>query len=443
METPICDFIKKYASSNFSRLHMPGHKGKNVLGVEQLDITEIDGADVLYNAKGIIAQSQDNASELFGTKKTLYSTEGSSLSIRAICYLVRSYAQFLGIRPLVFATRNAHKVFSTASAICDLSVEWLYAGDNLNSCPVDAKGVANAIDSASVKPIAVYLTSPDYLGNVYNIKDISKVCKERGVLLVVDNAHGAYLAFTEKKLHPISLGADLSCDSAHKTLPCLTGCGYLHISKSAPEFFYLNAERAMSSFASTSPSYLLLQSLDLFNAELENGYDKKIQQTAKKLSKLRLELNEFGLESIGSEPLKLTLNPKSFGYEGSELAKILRDNFFECEFSDPDYTVLMFTPENEEHMERLKQVLLGLKKRQPISKIAPPVPMGKLAISPKEALFMPFETVDIDNCLGRVLADSVAGFPPCVPIATLGEVVSNQVIECCKYYGIKQLNVIK
>ena len=90
-KTPICDFVAKYNEQNYARFHMPGHKGKNVIGCEHLDITEISGADSLYEAKGIIAESERNAAELFGTQKTLYSTEGSSQCIRAMLYLAANY----------------------------------------------------------------------------------------------------------------------------------------------------------------------------------------------------------------------------------------------------------------------------------------------------------------------------------------------------------------
>ena len=101
MTTPILHFVREYAKKAGMRLQMPGHKGKGMLGIEWADITEIEGADVLYHAEGIIAESQKNASSLFGSRKTLYSTEGSSLSIRAMLYLTVLYARSIGRRPLV------------------------------------------------------------------------------------------------------------------------------------------------------------------------------------------------------------------------------------------------------------------------------------------------------------------------------------------------------
>ena len=109
MRTPICDFVEKYAECGKMRLHMPGHKGVSLFGAEKWDITEVDGADVLYSADGIIAESEKNATLLFGSGRTLYSTEGSSLCIRAMVYLLSLEAKQKGRKPLVWAARNAHK----------------------------------------------------------------------------------------------------------------------------------------------------------------------------------------------------------------------------------------------------------------------------------------------------------------------------------------------
>ena len=147
MDTPICDFVTQYANSNPLRLHMPGHKGLSRTGMESLDITEVDGADVLYSAKGIIKNSEKNASALFGTAKTLYSTEGSSLGIRAMLYLATVYGRSLRRSPRILAGRNAHKTFMTASALLDLDVVWLFPGSrsSILSCPISAMDLEIAL----------------------------------------------------------------------------------------------------------------------------------------------------------------------------------------------------------------------------------------------------------------------------------------------------------
>ncbi|MBR6795601.1 MAG: amino acid decarboxylase, partial [Clostridia bacterium] len=125
MTTPILDFVRAYAKKGGMRLHMPGHKGKGVLGIEWADITEIEGADVLYSAEGIIAESERNAASLFGSRKTFYSAEGSSLSIRAMLYLTALYARSMKKRPLIWAGRNAHKALLCAAAQLDIDLEFL------------------------------------------------------------------------------------------------------------------------------------------------------------------------------------------------------------------------------------------------------------------------------------------------------------------------------
>ena len=125
MRTPIFDFVKAYADSNTSRFHMPGHKGKGPLGCERLDITEIDGADVLSHAEGIIAESERCAAELFGTAGTFYSAEGSTLCIKAMLAMAVGISRE-GKIARVLAARNAHKAFIYACAMLDIDVEWIY-----------------------------------------------------------------------------------------------------------------------------------------------------------------------------------------------------------------------------------------------------------------------------------------------------------------------------
>lgn len=164
MNTPIADFIRNYAARNPVRLHMPGHKGRELLGCEALDITEIPGADELYVADGIIGESEQNAAGLFGTGATLYSTEGSSQCIRAMVYLAALNARDAHARnPYILATRNAHKTFLYALALTDLDVRWLVSAetDSLCACRITATDVAHALREAPEPPAAVYVTSPD------------------------------------------------------------------------------------------------------------------------------------------------------------------------------------------------------------------------------------------------------------------------------------------
>lgn len=445
MNTPICDFVSAYSESEALRLHMPGHKGINHIGIESLDITEIQGADVLYHAEGIIRESEENASELFGTAKTLYSTEGSSLSIRAMLYLTSLYAERRNEKCVIVAGRNAHKVFVTASALLNIDIEWIYPEEESSvvSCNFSASQLEDFISSLNKKPSAVYITSPDYLGNIADIKSISQVCRKNDCLLLVDNAHGAYLNFLPENRHPIHLGADICCDSAHKTLPVLTGGGYLHISKSADSFFSEAAERAMAMFASTSPSYIIMQSLDSANSYLSDGYGEKLKTAVAEWNKLRKQLVSAGYELIGSEPLKLTLSTKSYGYSGNEFSDLLeRENIF-VEFSDPDYIVMMISPEwNNDTIDFIKKVLLSIPKKTPIKITSPKMNKPKRAITAAKAIFSDSEKLDVELCVGRIAASANVSCPPAIPIVSCGEIIDESAVEAMKYYGLKKCDVV-
>ncbi len=447
METPIYDYVTAYRNSSATRLHMPGHKGKDFLGVESLDITEIDGADVLYHAEGIIRHSEENAARLFGTARTIYSTEGSSLAIRAMLYLTLLYGKTRK-KTYIAAGRNAHKTFLTAAALLDIDPMWIFPErqEDLLSCEITAERLEGFFSSCGEdeKPFAVYITSPDYLGHVADIRGLAEVCHKHGALLLVDNAHGAYLNFLPESKHPIALGADICCDSAHKTLPVLTGGAYLHISKNAPKLFSELAESGMSLFASTSPSYLILQSLDLANRYLACGYRERLATYVQKVAILKKQLIESGYTLVGDEPLKLTVYAKAYGYTGDELAKLLAEKKLICEFADPDYLVMMLTPESgEDALEQIEVAFRSIESIDAITERMPAMTKPVRAMSPREAIFSVGRERDIRECDGKVLAAATVSCPPAIPIVVCGEVIDGDAIRVMEYYGVETCRVVE
>ena len=321
MNTPVADFVQRYAKAGTARLHMPGHKGRCFLGCEPWDITEIHGADALYEAEGILAESEQNAAALFGSQRTCYSTEGSSQCIRAMLYLAVAAS---GSHTVV-AARNVHRAFVSAAALLDLEIRWLWPEESrsLCGCPISPAQLEETLNSLPEPPAAVYLTSPDYLGGMAEIPALAQICHQHGTLLLVDNAHGAYLRFLQPSLHPLDLGADLCCDSAHKTLPVLTGGAYLHLSPTAPAQLAPLAKSALGLFGSTSPSYLTLASLDLCNRYLAEGYPQRLAKAVERLAELRERLTAAGWRVEPSDPLRVTVAAPR-GVTGQELAGQLR-----------------------------------------------------------------------------------------------------------------------
>lgn len=444
MNTPIYDFARSYANSDAVRMHMPGHKGKPRLGCEPFDLTEITGADELFAPTGIIEESEANASKIFGCD-TLYSTEGSSLCIRAMLFLAMRHALAQCRRPVIAAARNAHKSFLTAAALLDINIVWL-PQDHTNSYLENGGEAAwSACLNAPHEPTALYLTSPDYLGNIADIRAASSFCRAHNLLLLVDSAHGAYLKFLAESLHPADLGADLCCDSAHKTLPVLTGGAYLHIGRQAPEICRKYAKNALSLFASTSPSYLILESLDFCNAYLEKQFRDDLACSVKLTDALKSRLKDYGYTLSGTEPTKITIRPKSCGYTGTQIAALLEKQRIFAEFADPDHVVLMLSPQNpESDLHAVEAALLQIPKRAPIYSAPPHFPMPARWMTPRQAIFsFDTETLPLEQCIGRICAEFAVSCPPAVPIVMCGERISEEAAACMKYYGIARCTVIK
>ena len=405
MKTPVYDFLKQYAESGMVRLHMPGHKGKlpyeMLREISQYDITEIAGADSLFEADGILAQSEENAAMLYQTGTTCFLAGGSTLGIQTMlaCTCLPG--------DTVIAARNAHKAFINTCALLDLRVRWI-----LPDCR-DSFGVSGTVTPEQVEAAlskggarAVYITSPDYMGYMSDVKALAEVCRRYGVPLLVDNAHGAHLKFVAEDRHPISLGASMCCDSAHKTLPVLTGGAYLHIAKGIPVSKETAKEKA-ALFGSTSPSYLILLSLDLY------------------------------------DDTKLTLDGADHGLSGAELAEHFRRMGVECEYAGERHVVFMLSPQNTaEDFSRFKEALLCAPYGSR-SFVTPDFVLPALAMTPRKAAFAPAERIRVEGACGRIAAQTRITCPPGVPIVTAGERIDKFTIKFLKNSGISFINVVK
>lgn len=441
MKTPIVSFLKSYQEKSPVRMHMPGHKGAGILGFEGMDLTEIYGADELFAAEGIIKESEQNASSLFGCP-TYYSTQGSTLCIQTMCTILCQDAKSKGKKPKILAGRNAHRSFIHAAALLDFEIEWLYGNSDYLSCKIHAEDLEKAIIESL--PTAVYLTNPDYLGNLLDIQSLASVCKKHNVLLAIDNAHGAYLRFLEPSLHPIDLGADLCCDSAHKTLPVLTGGAYLHLSESLNQVWKNDVKHFMEYFSSTSPSYLIMASLDAANEVLDTTFRNSLSECVRSVASLKNTLVQHGYTMLSGEPMKITISTKEFGYTGNEIANLLMECDIYPEFYDSDYIVLMPSPYNtKDDLKRLETCLCGIERKPILINKPPKLEQSKKAMNVRQALFSSSITLDVSKSLGQVCSSVTVSCPPAILPVIPGEVISESSIEVMKYYGIETVRVVK
>lgn len=440
MNTPIADFVRGYAASGAVRLHMPGHKGVPLLGCEPFDITEIAGADSLYEADGIIAASEKNAAALFGAGRTLYAAEGSSQCIRAMVFLAVTYRR-QDAAPRIAAARNAHKAFLYALALAGAEPVWLWPEERSSacSCRLTPEQWEEALSRMQPKPCAAYVTSPDYLGGQADIAGIAAVCRKHDIPLLADNAHGAYLHFLPEPQGPLDLGAAMCCESAHKTLPVLTGGAYLHIAAGAPSDLGLHAREAMALFGSTSPSYLIMQSLDLCNRCLsDEGYLYRLHTVVKAVEALRGCLTEQGWHVLGSDPLRLTLR-----CDGPAAAARLRAGGIEPEYADRDVLVLMASAETgAEELFKVAEVL-GRNDLPAPEPIRFPQTPPETVCTPAQALFAPCETIPVGQSCGRICGAPSVSCPPAVPVVVSGERIGPAERDLLLACGVQTIHVIK
>lgn len=447
MTTPIYDFITKYSKTHPVRPHMPGHKGRPpfdstyMKNLYAMDITEIEGADSLFEADGIIKESEENATKLFETAGTFYSCGGSTLCIQAMLFLMKQEKRH------VFAMRNCHRAFLNACILLNIDVTWLYPQqtEGILSGKVPVSELEKML-SACNKSACVYLTSPDYVGNISDIASVSKICKKYNARLLVDNAHGAHLAFGTSNRHPIKLGADLCCDSAHKMLPALTGAAYLHTSD--PELAK-KAKYAMSIFGSTSPSYLILTSLDLCNMYLEKNIRDDIERMQREIKQFHSALSEFFRFSFG-DLFHVTIYAKQSGTTGYAINKYLKEERIFPEYVDEDMIILLFSPVTDK--EEMRGVTLALlkageelkcksNKALPISGVS--TCRLEQAMPMRGAALADYEEIPVETAVGRICAGVKVPCPPAVPIAVSGERISSECIEIFEHYKIKTVCVVK
>jgi len=429
-----------YSANNYVRCHTPGHSGNAealrgaLSAVTAFDVTEVDGLDSLYHADNIILKCEQNAAKLFEAKRTLISAGGCTLAIQTMIALVYQNGRKIAV------SRNAHRSAVSTFALLDIEPVWLYPQGEV----ITAQTVEDTLNNIS-DICAVYLTSPDYYGRLCDIKSISEICHKHAVPLLVDNAHGSHLGLLKTNLHPIHLGADLTACSAHKTLPVLTGGAFLNINN---EQYIEDAKRLMSIFGSTSPSYLIMSSLDLCVDWAMNNGKKSFSELEDKVSELKATAKKCGVlpDFENVDPVRLTLLPAKIGLSGIDTAKQLKSRQIVVEYYDDEYVVLILTPflkptdfkTIDDAIKALRPVGTAVSKNN-----IPEFRGAKAVMSPRQAVFSKSEIIPIHMCKGRIAADIICPCPPGIPAVIPGEEISEQAVNYLASRNIDKIRVVK
>ena len=426
---PIENALNEYIGKDLSRFHMPGHKGaENFPEYFKFDITEVEGADSLFESSEAIFETEKRFARIYGSGASLLSAGGSTLCIQAML------ATALDPGDEIIIARNCHAAAVNTIALLDLEPIWIN--------PRDLIGAEEAF-LEHPKAKAIYLTSPDYFGVLSNIEAFAKLAHEHGAKLLVDNAHGAHLHFTPIEMHPIALGADMCADSLHKSLPVLTGGALLHLIDGD---LRETAKQKMRLFGSTSPSYLIMLSADKCAEYLETKAKYDFAMLNGKVANLRYKAFEHGLapKTRNVEPARLVLSVKSTEMNGDEFGRKLREHGIEPEYVNDEWAVLMASPFNtEKDFERVAGFIeetfgngfSAFEER--LSKMP-----GK-AMSVREAVFAETEEIETEKAVGRIAARLNLPCPPCIALAVPGEVIDEKIAGLLIKYGISKINVVK
>lgn len=408
--------------------HMPGHKRQKewLDGLYDTDITEITGADDLHAPRGIIRDAQQRAASLFGSVSTIFLTGGSTAGI------LSAISAVCDEQDKILIARNCHKSVYNACLVNQLKTEYIYPTVR-HRLGVFGEVSPLEVDTAMKKSGArvVVITSPTYEGIVSDVKTIAKTVHKNGGILIVDSAHGAHLGFNDYfPKSARSLGADIVIESAHKTLPCLTGAALLHIC--SHRVSYSEIQKALGIFETSSPSYPVLCSIDraltkIKNEELFADYAALLCEFYKKAEGLE---NLYLFESADFDKGKLVISCEKANITGFELKQTLLEKYkIELEMAMPGYALAMTSiADTKEGFDRLLSALFEidgtLVKDSSSVALAPPVPINRFELFTRGEA----ELLNAKEAMGKTSAEFIFAYPPGSPIIAPGERFSAEVL---------------
>ncbi len=435
-DAPIYGALAAYARSKQASFHTPGHKSGEFSGdffkIYPFDATEISCTDELYSPEGCIAEAESKATELFGSFHTFFSAGGASQCVKA------ALAEFAGKK--VIFDRNIH--FSAAAAAAFYGIETVFVCGKCDEktalpMPPTAEEFRSAVEE-NPDAEAIFLTSPNYFGISADCLAVRKLCDEKNITFIDDNSHGTHFFFCPDMKNSAYDGhhAHVVIDSAHKTLPVMTGGAFLHYNK---EISLSAVRRRMMAAGSTSPSFPILASLDLGRAICASEGEKLYAECCEKTAKIKKNLISHGFtvsDGANTDPLRLAV---WFGEKCADTAEKLENNNIYPEMTSSGFIVFIITPFNRDSdLESLEKALLSFDPVEIVENLDLKFDLPERKMSLRDAFFAEREDVCPLDSAGRVSAEMIAFHqPPCVPLALPGEIISSELAKLLheKNYG--------
>ena len=453
---PLLKALLDYHKEKNLILSMPGNKcGMGFLGDKLgeefvnnlgfLDITENDPLDNLHYPEGVIKESEELLAKTYNAKNTFFLVNGSSSG-----NLISIFSAF-NEGDEVLVERNCHKSIYNGLILRKLKVTYIEPViDNINGIflPPDENRIYEAFNKCK-EAKGIILTNPNYFGISYDMENIIKDLKSKGLKVIIDAAHGAHFIASERLPKSLTSLADYVVLSAHKTLPSLTQSGYLIVNdKNSDVLFYKNA------FLSTSPSYLLMASLDYARYYLDEYGQKKYDEL--------IDLAEFWKAKINCiDKVKLLSNSDlnngyeidksryvlilEEGYSGYKLHELLRKEKIQCEMGFLRGVVLILSPFNKEKdFQKIYEALLKINFEaiKYYGNIESFNINTKKVFEPFEVFKKDYELIRLENSIGKIAKEAIVPYPPGIPLVCQGELITEDAINIVKNYLENNKDVI-
>ena len=450
---PLVEAMLKYKEENIYPFHTPGHKGgrgmksklRNELGESvKVDVSLMSELDDIHEPETYIKEAQDLAAQTYGSDACFWAVNGTSQAIHAMLMTALKPGE------KVLLPRNAHRSVAGGLILGGIEATFMqpdYCEAFGINFQVQPQAVEDALEKdASIK--AVLLTSPNYYGVAADVEAIAKICHERNVVLLVDEAHGPHLGFSD--LLPksaLQCGADACAQSTHKILGAMTQCSMLHVQ--GQRLDVTRAADVMSVLTTTSPNYLLMASLDAARAQLQVRGKEMAEDAVLAANKLRAVCSKYAGLKLLSEAdcgglkldlTKVTVNFAEWGYTGIEAGDLFRKAGIAVELVDAQNVLFLVTyadvtSDYEVALAKIDVVLKNMEvnKRDKAQAVeARNVPATTMAMPLREVFYGEKESLPLEESVGKICGEQVSFYPPGIPVLLPGEIITEEIIAYCK-----------